>query len=89
MEELAPILNKGLVHLPLSPIQEGYAGADINPLISKGVLGFGLGMDSSDYWPIHHTHADTIDKIDINNLRSNTAAMATMTWLLANTEVSY
>lgn len=85
MDALIPVLNQQLAHLPLSPVQEGYAGADINPLIKEGVLGFGLGMDSTDYWPIHHTHADTIDKIDINNLRNNTAAMASMAWILANT----
>ena len=84
MDILTPILNKSLQHLPLEPLQEGYAGADINPLIQKGVLGFGLGMDSTEYWPIHHTHADTIDKIDIQNLRTNTSAMATMAWTLAN-----
>ena len=85
MDTLTPIVNQSLAHLPLSPLKEGYAGADINPLIKEGVLGFGLGMDSTEYWPIHHTHADTIDKIDINNLRSNTAAMASMAWILANT----
>ena len=89
MDVLSPFVNQQLAHLPLSPLKEGYAGADINPLIKEGVLGFGLGMDSTKYWPIHHTHADTIDKIDINNLRSNTAAMASMAWILANTEVSY
>jgi carboxypeptidase Q len=84
MDTLKPIFDQNLQHLPLKPIQEGYAGADINPLIQKGVLGFGLGMDSTEYWPIHHTHADTIDKIDIQNLRTNTSAMATMAWTLAN-----
>lgn len=85
MDALAPVLNRHLSHLPLSAVQEGYAGADINPLVKEGVLGFGLGMDSTEYWPIHHTHADTIDKINIENLRSNTAAMASMAWILANT----
>ena len=84
MDTLRPVIDQKLAHLPLSPLQEGYAGADINPLIKDGVLGFGLGMDSTTYWPIHHTHADTIDKIDITNLRYNTAAMASMAWILAN-----
>ena len=85
LKEIQNLINQKLAHLPISPLQEGYAGADINPLVAKGVIGFGLGMDSTDYWPIHHTHADTIDKIDINNLRSNTAAMANLAWILANT----
>jgi hypothetical protein len=43
----------------------------------------GLKMDTSGYWPIHHTRADTIDKIDPQNLRRNVAALAVTTWWLA------
>ena len=77
-------LESNLAPLKLKALKEGYAGADINPLVAQGVLGFGLRMNTDGYWPIHHTWADTIDKIDPQNLRRNTAAMATMAWSLAN-----
>jgi carboxypeptidase Q len=67
--------------------QPGYAGADIGPLVELGVPGFGLRMDSSTYWPIHHTHADTIEKVDPQLLKKNTAAMAVWAWALANLEL--
>ena len=62
----------------------GYSGADVGPLAENGVLALGLEMDETGYWPIHHTHADTIDKIDPQTLRRNVAALAMMTWLLAD-----
>ena len=49
--------------LGMEGFKPGYAGADINPLVQKGALGFGLRMDTSGYWPIHHTEADTLDKM--------------------------
>ena len=50
----------------MSKFESGYPGADVNPLVEKGSIAFGLRMDTTGYWPIHHTHADTIDKIEIN-----------------------
>ncbi len=64
----------------------GYAGADVGPLVRQGVLGFGIHMDTTDYWPIHHTEADTLDKIDRGHLQRNVAGMALLTWVLAEWE---
>ena len=63
-----------------------YGGADIGPSVKKGVLGFGVHQDTSGYWPIHHTHADTVDKVDKQLLNKNVAAMAILAWLLADWE---
>ncbi len=59
------------------------SGADIGPLVKQGALGLGLWMDTTGYWPIHHTRADTIEKIDPMNLRRNVATLAVTTWMLA------
>jgi len=67
-------------------LRRGYAGADIKELVAGGSLGLGLDMDTSGYWPIHHTHADTLDKIDPMVLRRNTAVMAITAFLLAESE---
>ena len=70
----------------LESIQPGYSGADILPSVKKGVIGFGLGHDTSDYWPIHHTHADTFDKIIPEDLAHNVGIMAAAVFLLAEAE---
>lgn len=60
-----------------------FSGADIGPLVEQGVLGLGLKQDTTGYWPIHHTRADTIDKIDPDALKRNVAMMAVTAWWLA------
>jgi len=60
----------------------GYAGSDIHPLVDGGVMGFGVDNDLSEYWPIHHTTADTLEKIDRDVLADNAAATAVLAWWL-------
>jgi hypothetical protein len=72
----------------LSPIgavgvHEGHAGADVGPLAATGVPAIGLDHDSSRYFDIHHTNADTFDKIDPVALGKNVATMAVMAYALA------
>ncbi len=66
------------------PIQTGGGGADISPLKASGTLVIGLRPDDSSYFNIHHTYADTLDKVDEASLREATGALAGMAWLLAN-----
>ena len=65
-------------------LEPGYGGADIGPMIEAGVLGLGVDHDSARYFDIHHTRADTFDKIDHPNMARNTALLAVMTWILAD-----
>ncbi len=48
--------------------------------------GFGVDFDTTGYWPIHHTEADTIDKIDPSALQRNVAVMALTAFALAEME---
>jgi carboxypeptidase Q len=79
-----------LVHLLRSSgavtLTVGGSGSDISPLVELGVPGLGLSQDTSGYWPIHHTAADTLDKVDPVLLARNTAALAVMGWVLAEAE---
>ncbi|MEC7987722.1 MAG: M20/M25/M40 family metallo-hydrolase [Myxococcota bacterium] len=79
-----PHLEASLQSLGLGDFQEGYSGADVGQLVKTGTVGFGLRMDTTNYWPIHHTHADTIDKIELKNLQKDTAAVVSLVWVLAN-----
>jgi Zn-dependent M28 family amino/carboxypeptidase len=74
---------------PLAPfaaddVQDGGGGADISPMASAGVPQLGLRQDGTHYFDIHHTMADTLDKVDAHDLAMNATAMAAMAWQLAN-----
>lgn len=65
------------------PVQVGGGGADISPLEPHGVPRIGLVGDVDRYFDVHHTRADTLDKVDPNELRQGIAALATLAWELA------
>jgi hypothetical protein len=58
-------------------------GADIAPLQEAGVPGFAPLVDTRHYFDYHHTAADTLDKVDPQNLRSQIATMAVLAYYLA------
>ncbi len=68
-------------------LDNGHTGADIGPSIRPGVLGLGVSQDLTGYWPIHHTIADTVEKVDPVLLNRNVATMAVMAWFLADADV--
>lgn len=78
-EALRPV-GATLFHpIPFSP------GSDIEPLVDAGVPGIGIMPDARKYFDFHHTPADTLDKVDPQELRENAAAMAVMGYFLAAT----
>jgi carboxypeptidase Q len=82
LEQLAGV-KPLLAPLDATGFRQSYSGADIGPIVASGTPGYGVDHDTTGYWPIHHTEADTLDKIDPTVFRRNTAAMAVMTWWLA------
>lgn len=65
-------------------IAETGGGADIGPIMREGVVGAGLNVDGSSYFDIHHTPADTLDKIDPKNLALCVATMAVFAYTVAD-----
>ena len=63
-------------------------GADTSFLVDAGVPGFSLVPEATKYFHYHHTPADTLDKIDPAELAQNTAAVATLAYLIADSDVS-
>jgi hypothetical protein len=61
----------------------GGGGSDIGPLMMKGVLGFSPIQDVRTYFHYHHTAADTLDKVNPQFLRENSAVIAVLTYALA------
>jgi Zn-dependent M28 family amino/carboxypeptidase len=58
-------------------------GADISPLQYGGVPGFEPLLDGRSYFSYHHTAADTLDKVDPDNLRRQVAVLAVLCWSLS------
>ncbi len=65
-------------------LRPGGSGADISPMKPAGVPLFGHNADMSTYFDYHHSQADTLDKINREDLNKNVAAMALMAYILAD-----
>lgn len=64
-------------------------GPDTSPLNAKGVPVFDLQQNGTDYFDVHHTADDTLDRIDPRKLTQNVAAWAATVWMIANTDVTF
>lgn len=80
---LQPLLADLLKETGATDIEIGGGGADISPLLSSGVPGGELTNDMTMYWQIHHTPADTMDKIDPKEFKRCVAALAVLTYIVA------
>jgi carboxypeptidase Q len=52
--------------------------------MGDGVIGASLDVDGTHYFDIHHTHADTLDKIDPRDLALCVATMAVVAYTVAD-----
>lgn len=59
-------------------------GADVGPIMQKGVAAIDLNQSGLDYFNLHHTPDDTLDKVDPAKLRQNVAAWTAMLAIVAN-----
>lgn len=59
-------------------------GADIGPIMREGVVGASLDVDGARYFDIHHTPADTLDKVNPRELALCVATMAVMAYTVAD-----
>ena len=67
----------------------GSAGEDVDQLTDAGVPGAGMfvagdgGTDDDKYFWWHHTNADTIEHVEINDLKQCVGAVAALTYVVA------
>lgn len=59
-------------------------GADIGPIMREGVIGASLDVEGSRYFDIHHTPADTFDKVNERDLSLCVATLAVMAYTIAD-----
>lgn len=62
----------------------GGGGADIDPIMRDGVPGISHRTVGQRYFQWHHSHADTLDKIDPQEFRLSIAALAVLGYVLAD-----
>ena len=68
---------------------KGGPGPDIGPLAAKGGAWAWLAQDGTDYFDLHHTADDTLDKIDPKALAQNVAAYTVMAYLAADADGTF
>jgi carboxypeptidase Q len=81
MEDIGVLLRP----LGFPAIGRGGGGADIGPIAQVGqVPMLALMGDADRYFQIHHTPADTVERIDPAEVARATAAVATIAWIVAD-----
>jgi carboxypeptidase Q len=66
-------------------ISPGGGGADIGPSVQEGrIPAMSLDVDGAKYFLVHHTPADTVDKIDPTEMARCAAAVAVMAYVVAD-----
>jgi carboxypeptidase Q len=74
-----------LAGIAADQISIGGGGADIGPSMQESrAPGLSLDVDGSKYFLIHHTPADTVDKIDPVEMAKCAAAVAVMAYVVAD-----
>lgn len=84
-ERFAKVLAPIGIELDRAP---GGPGPDILPMWQQGGVPYGaLRQDGTDYFDLHHTADDTLDKIEPAALDQQVAAYAALTWMVADSEL--
>ena len=77
-------IAKLLAGIDAANIGANGGGSDIGPMMREGVVGASLDVDGAHYFGIHHTQADTLDKVNPSELALCVATMAVMAYTVAD-----
>jgi hypothetical protein len=78
--EIATLLSP----LHATHVGDGHGGTDIEPMAAAGVPQVGLDVDNRIYFDYHHSEADTLDKVDPQQLADDVAAVAVLAYVVAD-----
>ncbi len=87
-EEIVRRIAKPLSRIGAAEVSKGGGGADISPMRPAGVPFLLLRQETEHYFDYHHSPADTLDKVDPQDLQRAAAAMAVMAHGLADDEAT-
>jgi hypothetical protein len=76
-----------LAPLKAGSIERGMSGADVGPLKEIGAVPVGYLPVSTHYFDFHHSALDRIEAVDRNDLHRGAAAIAVLTYLLAEKDL--
>jgi hypothetical protein len=62
----------------------GGGGSDIGPITADGVPALSPRTVGDHYFDWHHTEADTLDKVDVESFKKNTAMLSVVAYILAD-----
>ena len=85
--QLANVLAPLAIPIDLKKVPNG--GTDTAGMHQGGVPAIDLNQDGYNYFDIHHTPNDVIERIDPVQLNQNVAAWAASIWMIANTDVTF
>ncbi len=80
-------IGSHLEEIESGEVSKGGGGADIGPLMRGGVPGMGLRVNGEKYFWYHHTDADTIDKLNIEDFNECVATMAAFAYGVADLNI--
>ena len=82
--EMLKQIAKLLEPIGAGEITAGGGGEDITALMRDGVPGMGERAAGTHYFDWHHSEADTLDKVDPEDFRKSVAALAVMSYAVAD-----
>ena len=77
-------IGRLLAPIGADTVTPGGGGTDIEPIMDRGVPGMSLNDDGTRYFWYHHSEADTVDKLDPREMAKCVAAMAVMSYVIAD-----
>jgi len=84
-QTLAPVANLG----PFTHVDAPVVGTDNFDFMMQGVGNLVANQESANYGPNYHARSDTYDKVDLKQLKLNSAIAAAVTWGFANMDVTW
>jgi len=90
-QAVVDLIGKLVAVIGISPgdMDSEGAGPDLTPMVRLGMPSFRFSQNGMDYFNLHHTGDDTLDKIDPAALDQNVAAFAVFAWLSADSLVDF
>ncbi|NQY34085.1 MAG: M28 family peptidase [Alteromonadaceae bacterium] len=87
IRELAQILAP--MGVALSPQNNGRADSDMGMLTDAGMPSINFAPDGASYFDYHHTENDTLDKVNSEALKQNTAVYTVFAYFATQAEIDF
>ncbi|WP_128912533.1 M20/M25/M40 family metallo-hydrolase [Granulicella sibirica] len=80
MKDIAALLTS----IGADTVSPGGGGSDIGPIVADGVPALSPRTVAQHYFDWHHTEADSLDKVDPEDFKKNTAMLSVVAYVLAD-----